>query len=39
MVMQDGAIVEQGDVDEIYADPQHAYTKKLLASAFATYEA
>jgi len=34
MVMQQGEIVEQGSVDEIYSHPQHDYTKKLLASAF-----
>ena len=34
MVMQNGEIVEQGSVDDIYDRPQHDYTKKLLASAF-----
>ena len=32
MVMNEGEIVEIADSDEIYARPQHAYTKKLLAS-------
>jgi microcin C transport system ATP-binding protein len=31
-VMQGGEIVEQGPVDEIFGNPQHAYTKKLLGA-------
>jgi peptide/nickel transport system ATP-binding protein len=31
-VMKDGAIVEQGTTADIFANPQHAYTKALLAS-------
>ncbi|WP_116133657.1 ABC transporter ATP-binding protein [Tropicimonas sp. IMCC34043] len=29
-VMKDGEIVESGPADEIFANPQHAYTRKLL---------
>tara|TARA_R110002096_G_scaffold47539_35_gene126846 strand:+ start:633 stop:2522 length:1890 start_codon:yes stop_codon:yes gene_type:complete len=31
-VMQGGEIVEQGPTAQIFTDPQHAYTKKLLAA-------
>jgi peptide/nickel transport system ATP-binding protein len=33
MVMKDGEIVEMADADEIYARPQHAYTRQLLDAA------
>ncbi len=32
MVMSEGSVVEQGDSDALYAAPQQAYTRKLLAS-------
>ena len=31
-VMKDGLIVEQGSTADIFANPQHAYTRALLAS-------
>ena len=33
MVMQQGAIVEIGEVEQVYRHPQHPYTQKLLAAA------
>ena len=35
VVMKDGRIVEEGQSKQIFRDPQHAYTKKLLG--YATY--
>ena len=32
LVMTEGKIVEQATADQIYADPQHPYTRKLLAA-------
>ena len=32
LVMSEGAIVERGESDAIYADPQHEYTRKLLSA-------
>lgn len=32
-VMKNGEIVEEGAKDQIFADPQHPYTKSLLASS------
>jgi peptide/nickel transport system ATP-binding protein len=31
-VMQDGLVVEEGDADEVFAQPRHAYTRSLLAA-------
>jgi peptide/nickel transport system ATP-binding protein len=31
-VMHRGAIVEQGDADAVFGDPQNEYTKTLLAA-------
>jgi microcin C transport system ATP-binding protein len=32
-VMQNGAIVEAGDVSKIFREPDHPYTRKLLKAA------
>ncbi|CAN7315832.1 dipeptide ABC transporter ATP-binding protein [Trinickia sp. LjRoot230] len=32
-VMQDGAIVETGDVERIFSKPAHSYTQKLIATS------
>lgn len=34
-VLYGGCIVEEGPVDRVYGDPQHEYTKKLLAASVA----
>ena len=35
-VMQNGEIVETGEVDQIFAEPSHPYTQKLLKAALTT---
>jgi peptide/nickel transport system ATP-binding protein len=30
LVMNEGAIVERGPADAVYADPQNEYTRKLM---------
>ena len=32
VVMQDGRIAEEGDRDQVFDDPQHAYTRRLLSA-------
>jgi ABC-type microcin C transport system duplicated ATPase subunit YejF len=34
IVMKDGRIVEEGDVDQIFAAPSQDYTRTLIAAAF-----
>jgi len=34
VVMRDGCVVEQGVADEIFHDPQHDYTRRLMRAAF-----
>ncbi len=33
VVLKDGRIVEQGEVTDVFANPQHDYTRKLLAAS------
>ena len=33
MVMRDGLIVEEGEIDEVYRNPKHEYTKQLLTAS------
>lgn len=35
LVMKDGAVVEQGSVDQVLDAPQHPYTRQLVAAALA----
>ena len=34
VIMKDGKIVEEGEARKIFSNPQHPYTKELLATAF-----
>ncbi|MFM9974342.1 MAG: ABC transporter ATP-binding protein, partial [Beijerinckiaceae bacterium] len=34
LVMKDGCVVEEGNVDAIFANPQNEYTQALIAAAF-----
>jgi peptide/nickel transport system ATP-binding protein len=38
LVMEKGVIVEHGPADEVFVNPQHPYTKELLASVPRLYE-
>ena len=33
VVLHDGKMVEQGPAEALFADPQHPYTRALLAAA------
>ena len=33
IVMKDGQIVEEGEIEEVYSHPKHPYTKQLLESS------
>jgi len=39
LVMSEGAIVERGPSEAIYAAPQHEYTRKLMAAIPRGYSA
>jgi len=32
--MKDGQIVEQGSADKVMSEPEHPYTRALMAAAF-----
>ena len=39
LVMQDGAVVEEGATEALFQDPQHPHTRELVAAATAAEEA
>jgi len=34
VVMRDGVVVEQGSAEQVFEQPQHSYTRELMAAAF-----
>jgi ABC-type microcin C transport system duplicated ATPase subunit YejF len=34
LVMRNGQVVEQGTSDQIFENPQQAYTRRLMSAAF-----
>jgi ABC-type microcin C transport system duplicated ATPase subunit YejF len=34
LVMKDGVVIEEGEVDALFANPHHPYTRKLIEAAF-----
>jgi microcin C transport system ATP-binding protein len=34
IVLKDGKVMEQGQAEQIFEEPQHPYTKALMAAAF-----
>jgi microcin C transport system ATP-binding protein len=34
VVLRQGRMVEQGDADDVFANPREAYTRALMAAAF-----
>jgi peptide/nickel transport system ATP-binding protein len=38
MIMKEGCVIEQGDCGNVFADPQHEYTRDLLCAARANTE-
>jgi len=39
MVMKSGEIVEYGETEAVFTNPQHAYTKTLIAAAPSLHDA